>query len=156
MPGVASFADARCRCMFARGAAIAIMVKTNGRRERCPNAEITTKGAIVPIRPENRARYPKDWNRISREIREAAGQRCEGSPAYPDCRAENGKPHPVTGSKVVLTVAHLDHVPENCERDNLRAWCQRCHNTYDAPERQYRRRQRESGMANMFEIQQAK
>jgi hypothetical protein len=49
----------------------------------------------MPIRPENRARYPKDWKRISREARERAGNRCEGSPTYPDCRAENGKPHPV-------------------------------------------------------------
>lgn len=85
----------------------------------------------MPIRPENRARYPKDWKVISLEVREAAGWRCEGSPLYPDCRAENAKPHPVTGSKVVLTVAHLDHTPENCDRANLKAWCQRCHNTYD-------------------------
>jgi hypothetical protein len=34
-----------------------------------------------------------------------------------------------------LTVAHLDHKPENCAPSNLRAWCQRCHNTYDAPMR---------------------
>lgn len=89
----------------------------------------------MPIRPENRARYPKDWKAISLEVREAAGWRCEGSPAWPDCRAENAKPHPATGSTVVLTVAHLDHQPENCERANLRAWCQRCHNTYDMPMR---------------------
>ena len=44
----------------------------------------------------------------------------------------NGQPHPVTGSKVVLTVGHLDHDPMNCARENLRAWCQRCHLTYDA------------------------
>lgn len=89
----------------------------------------------MPIRPENRARYPSDWKEISRRVREEAGNRCEGSPAFPDCRAENGKPHPQTGSKVVLTVAHLDHQPENCARDNLRAWCQRCHNVYDMPMR---------------------
>jgi 5-methylcytosine-specific restriction endonuclease McrA len=89
----------------------------------------------MPIRPENRDRYPKDWKRISREVRESAWNRCEGSPSYPDCRAENGKPHPETGSTVVLTTAHLDHQPENCDRENLRAWCQRCHNTYDAPTR---------------------
>lgn len=93
----------------------------------------------MPIRPENRARYPKDWKAISLEVREAAGWRCEGSPAYPDCRAPNAEPHPVTGSKVVLTVAHLDHVPENCgepgNRPNLKAWCQRCHNTYDMAKR---------------------
>lgn len=37
--------------------------------------------------------------------------------------------------QVVLTVAHLDHKPENCARDNLAALCQRCHNAYDAPMR---------------------
>lgn len=89
----------------------------------------------MPIRPENRARYPKDWKQISLRIREKAGWRCEGSPAYPECRAKNGEPHPVSGSKVVLTVAHLDHIPEHCEDDNLKAWCQKCHNTYDGPMR---------------------
>ncbi len=90
----------------------------------------------MPIRPENRARYPKDWKAISLSIRDGrAGWKCEGSPAYPDCRAEHGKPHPVTGGKVVLTVGHLDHVPENCDPANLKAWCQRCHNTYDMPMR---------------------
>ena len=85
----------------------------------------------MPIRPENKARYPKDWKRIADSIRERAGQKCEGSPAYPDCRAANGQPHPVTGSRVVLTVAHLDHTPEHCEPENLKAMCQRCHLTYD-------------------------
>jgi len=89
----------------------------------------------MPIREENRARYPKDWKAISLSVRQSAGNRCEGSPAYPDCRAENGQPHPETGSKVVLTVAHLDHQPENCDRSNLKAWCQHCHNTYDLPNR---------------------
>ena len=89
----------------------------------------------MPIRPENRARYPKDWPEISLRVRKEAGWCCDGSPAYPDCRAMNGEPHPVTGSIVVLTVGHLDHRPENIERTNLRAWCQRCHNTYDAEHR---------------------
>lgn len=93
----------------------------------------------MPIRPENRARYPNDWKAISLEVRQAAGWRCEGSPAFPACRAANAEPHPSTGATVVLTVAHLDHVPENVgtpgNRPNLRAWCQRCHNTYDLPKR---------------------
>lgn len=36
---------------------------------------------------------------------------------------------------IVLTVAHLDHQPENCKLENLRALCQRCHNRHDGPER---------------------
>lgn len=87
---------------------------------------------MSPIRPENRARYPDNWAEISLAVREAAGWACEGSPLFPKCRAQHGVRHPATGSKVVLTVGHLDHTPEHCERSNLRAWCQRCHLNYDA------------------------
>lgn len=84
----------------------------------------------MPIRPENVSRYPADWKQISQRIRfERADGRCEW------CSAEDGKPHPDTGSRVVLTVAHLDHTPENCDEENLAALCQRCHNRYDAPNR---------------------
>lgn len=89
----------------------------------------------MPIKPENRARYPADWPYVSQAIRCAAGNRCQGSPAYPDCNAQNGQPHPVTGSRVVLTVAHLNHKPEDCRPENLKAWCQRCHLKYDADAR---------------------
>ena len=85
----------------------------------------------MPIKPENRARYPKDWREIRARILDRAGDRCEGSPRYPDCRELNGQRHSVTGSIVVLTIAHLDHTPEHCDPANLRAWCQRCHLTYD-------------------------
>ena len=86
----------------------------------------------MPIKPENRARYPKDWKAIVARVRERSGDRCEGSPMWPGCRAENGQPHPATGSRVVLTTAHLDHTPEHCDLANLRHWCQRCHLVYDA------------------------
>ena len=85
----------------------------------------------MPIRPENRARYPSNWKSIRSEILDRAGHACEGSPNFPDCRVANYSLHLETGSKVVLTIGHLDHVPENCEPSNLRAWCQRCHLVYD-------------------------
>jgi hypothetical protein len=91
----------------------------------------------MPIRPENRARYPRDWPAISLRIRRerAAGQcECEGecrTGHQGRCPARHGQPHPATGSVVVLTVAHLDHTPETCTDDNLRAMCQRCHLNYD-------------------------
>ena len=88
----------------------------------------------MPILPENRARYPADWKQISRRIRQEAGQRCLW------CSAANGDPNPATGSKVVLTVAHLNHLPEDCRRANLVALCQRCHNRYDAPMRARKRK----------------
>lgn len=81
----------------------------------------------MPIKPENKHRYPEDWKEISEYIRFVrADNKCEV------CGAENYKPHPKTYSKVVLTVAHLDHMPENCDHDNLKAMCQRCHLRYDA------------------------
>ncbi|CAG4905688.1 hypothetical protein [Paraburkholderia saeva] len=87
----------------------------------------------MPIKRENRKLYPANWkSEVRPAILARAGNRCEGSPRWPDCRAENGRPHPVTGSPVVLTVAHLDHTLPNCEPSNLRAWCQRCHLAYDA------------------------
>jgi hypothetical protein len=121
----------------------------------------------MPIKPENRARYPKDWPAISRRIRERANNRCEF------CGVPNGelggrspvgvwhkaKPlgekllrleWPKEGTlawcggydiaqlrivRIVLTVAHMDHQPENCDDGNLKALCQRCHNRYDQPHR---------------------
>lgn len=109
----------------------------------------------MPLSAEKRALYPDDWPEVSLRIRERAGNRCEGSPGhYPDCRAENGKAHPVTGSLVVLTVAHLNHDPADCRPENLRAMCQRCHLTYDAKHhaenaRQTRRRRMACG--DLFE-----
>jgi hypothetical protein len=50
--------------------------------------------------------------------------------------------------RVVLTVVHLDHNPENCERRNLRALCQRCRLAYDRPkhlEERRKTRMRKSG-----------
>lgn len=85
----------------------------------------------MPIKPENRKRYPSNWKQIRILILERASHQCEGSPDFPDCRAVNYAPHPDTGSKVVLTIAHLNHVPEDCDHENLRAWCQRCHLNYD-------------------------
>lgn len=93
---------------------------------------------MSPVRPADRARYPRDWRQISDSIRfgRAAG-RCEctgqcgtGHPGR--CDARHGETHPVTGSAVVLTTAHLDHAPENCDPGNLAAMCQRCHLAYDA------------------------
>jgi hypothetical protein len=87
----------------------------------------------MPIRAERRGLYPANWHdEIRPAILARARNRCEGSPAYPDCRATNGEPHPLTRSRVVLTIAHLDHDETNCAPENLRAWCQRCHLTYDA------------------------
>lgn len=91
----------------------------------------------MPIRPEMRALYPPDWALRSKLIRFVrADNRCEW------CGARNYQPHPITGSRVVLTVAHIDHHPPNCSADNLAALCQRCHIRYDAPIKAHGRRER--------------
>lgn len=126
----------------------------------------------MPIKPENRARYPADWPAISLAARERAGWRCqhEGCAAhqyavgwwsrgfrglwtwkpewprdgvfmgqtYSDARevaagifaaqGESGAPPTV----IVLTVAHLNHQPEDCRPENLAAMCQRHHLAYDS------------------------
>ena len=116
----------------------------------------------MPIREEMKALYPPNWHEISLSIRERAGQRCEecGVLNYEIGAREDGKwwkaepkgsglhDNPRAGEefpcrngdevrwlrtiRIVLTVAHLDHDPRNCDPENLRAWCQRCHNAYDA------------------------
>lgn len=98
----------------------------------------------MPIRPENRHRYPTGWELLSARIRfQRADSRCEcrgECKARPHsdgrCEAVHGRPNPFTGSTVVLTVAHLDHTPENIDENNLRAMCQRCHLAYDKEEHQ--------------------
>lgn len=93
----------------------------------------------MPIRPENRDRYPKDWPQISLRIRTVrAGGQCEcegecgrGTHGTHRCTNRNGGRAYGTGSRVVLTVAHLDHTPEHCDDDNLKAMCQGCHLHYD-------------------------
>ena len=95
----------------------------------------------------DKKRYPKNWKSISRYIRGLAGHRCEfcGVPN----RAYRRKPgtefttdptlilrwRELYGNvtRIVLSVAHLDHNPEKCHRDNLRALCQACHLAYDLP-----------------------
>lgn len=51
---------------------------------------------------------------------------------FPECKAVNREAHPETGSRVVLTIAHMDHDETNNDTSNLRALCQRCHLIWDA------------------------
>lgn len=140
----------------------------------------------MPIRPENKDRYPKDWSRISLSIRERAKWRCEfcgiqggqlggrdyhgnWHPALP-LRVEGQRTiWPVRGTralceaepapiklkiiKIILTVAHLDHTPENCDPSNLKALCQKCHLDYDKDEHRRSasdRRRRQFAIRDLF------
>jgi 5-methylcytosine-specific restriction endonuclease McrA len=102
----------------------------------------------MPILPENKSKYPKNWDEISRNIRfERANSKCEfcGAVNYSYVNrltreiCTSGEDNAI---EIILTVAHLDHNPENCNEDNLKALCQRCHNRYDIPHRKKTRKKR--------------
>lgn len=100
----------------------------------------------MPIKSENRHRYPPDWRAIRHAILDRAEHRCEqcGVPNHAwrnkitgewTQNAGQAETWAMDGERtiyVVLTIAHLDHTPEHCAPENLRALCQRCHLTYDA------------------------
>lgn len=69
------------------------------------------------------------------DFERAGGQcECEGECGHDHggrCEARHGEPHPVTGSKVILTTAHRNHMPEDCRDEAIFAACQRCHLSHD-------------------------
>lgn len=155
----------------------------------------------MPIRPENKHRYPHNWKQIRAAILERAGHRCEqcGLPNHAvGYRAQDGSFVPLRGNApcdaagdgkswpsygpisyadshefteqynnhagnrdaagrhwfvIVLTIAHLDHTPENNDPANLRAFCQRCHLAYDAEhhtQTAYRTRRARESAGDLF------
>lgn len=93
--------------------------------------------------PVDWSRYPRNWKRVRRVILRRARNCCEW------CGAENYQPNPATGSKVVLTIAHLgDPFAEGADKhdkldiraENLAALCQRCHLRHDIKEHVENRR----------------
>lgn len=77
--------------------------------------------------PMDRGRYPANWNQIAQAVKEEADWKCEA------CGVQCYRPdEKVIDHGRILTVAHLNHTPEDCSRSNLRALCARCHLRYDA------------------------
>ena len=123
----------------------------------------------MPIKPANMTAYPggsvtsKEWLAIRAFVRARAGDRCEGCGLknhvlgyrlkdgyfvettgwlhFGDMIDVDGRPTKVI--QIVCTVAHLDHGLSNHHTDNLRFWCQQCHNRHDAAHRAAGRRRRE-------------
>lgn len=124
----------------------------------------------------NPADYPPNWREISRAVRARAAGRCEcrgecghdharedeadgAACPSPQCWARVVLPHPVTGSRVILTAAHLWQGPcaehhaagVKCgDLEHLAGMCQRCHLAYDAKlhaanAKETRRRRRATG-----------
>ena len=118
--------------------------------------------------PIDYSRYPPDWQERRARILERAGHKCEhcgvpdrwfrlvGETIDRDESYEKpedawdrmferaqiyGDDPTMKLTRIILTIAHLDHDPENWEvaDERLAALCQRCHLRYDAPEKRRRR-----------------
>ena len=81
------------------------------------------------IMPCDYKKYPKNWKEIRMAVLLGQNNTCRF------CPAENGRPHWLTLSKVVLTIAHLNHNVKDNRPYNLAGLCQRCHNILDMPYR---------------------
>jgi hypothetical protein len=104
--------------------------------------------------------YPKEWPQIRARILERAGNRCEvcgvANHAH-GYRDSDGAFHELASDKlfydghipdgakiirIVLTIAHWDNPdPMDCRDENLKATCQKCHNSHDMPMRKKNARQ---------------
>ena len=108
-------------------------------------ADVVLPGLQVRVETQGRNKmpcdykeYPENWEEIRQAILVRAENKCEL------CGAENGKPHWKTGSKVILTIAHLDQDKENNKGYNLAALCQRCHLKIDLPYKIKRRKEKKN------------
>jgi len=98
--------------------------------------------------PMDRARYPDNWEKIALAVKTAAGWKCQ------KCGKQCRKPgEPFDTHKRTLTVAHLNHTPEDVREENLMAMCAPCHLRYDAKHHaETRKRKRVNDMAEQITI----
>jgi len=77
--------------------------------------------------PMDKKRYPKDWDRIAQGVKIRAGWKCQ------KCGKQCRRPGEAFDThRRTLTVAHLNHTPEDVRPENLMAMCAPCHLRYDA------------------------
>jgi hypothetical protein len=100
--------------------------------------------------PMDRKLYPPNWDAIASGIKAEVNWCCEfcgrvclrpGESVEAFCdrlrTTDNLDECPVVADfrayprRWLMTVAHLDHVPGNCDRANLKALCNPCHCRYD-------------------------
>jgi hypothetical protein len=120
--------------------------------------------------PMNRKLYPPNWEAIALQIKEAANWQCQecGKPCrkpkvdwldfvnwllkegYLDwyyqsadyiSSDESGEwGYKERPQRFTLTVAHLNHQPEDCRPENLKALCAPCHVRYDTSQMPLKKR----------------
>jgi len=106
----------------------------------------------------DRALYPPNWDAIALAVKQAANWTCE------ECGRECWKPGEITSEAIqadrsrwatfTLTVAHLNHRPEDCRPENLRALCAPCHCRYDLSQmwlKRWLKRERQ-GQLNLLDM----
>lgn len=112
--------------------------------------------------PIDYKKYPTNWHsEIRPSILARAKNCCEfcGVPNYSRLfvkRKKAGVVIEIGTSRVVLTIAHLDHDITNNAPENLRALCQRCHLKYDQAhhaESRKRNRQRKVEQAGQMRLE---
>lgn len=105
--------------------------------------------------PMDRKRYPPNWNQLAFQIKQNANWCCEKcdrpcrqpGESWEKLEARLGEQWSLYETidddefgfvevpkfqRFTLTVAHLNHIPEDCRPENLKAWCSVCHLKYDA------------------------
>lgn len=110
----------------------------------------------MPIKRENKAKYPKNWDEIAERVKQKAFGRCElcgtytystpeehltedelnkiGDDIGTSCCSDKRK-----NAKYILTVHHKDRDPTNNSDDNLIALCAPCHLRKEAKARKKER-----------------
>ena len=121
-------------------------------------------------------RYPKDWKAIRASIMQRANDACECTGQCGDAHGDGpcAAPHmewilrdyrtpakwtehdpSLAGknpdaTKVILTIAHVDHDEQHNDPSNLLALCHRCHLKMDAADNLARKRERASAAAGQL------
>lgn len=89
--------------------------------------------------PMQKERYPANWKEIATGVKEKADWKCQ------NCGKRCRRPgEPFDTHKNTLTVAHLNHTPEDIRPENLMAMCAPCHLRYDAKIHAEHRRQKQT------------
>jgi len=82
-------------------------------------------GVIMPIRKDLKHHYDKEWQKLARDLKDACDWCCQ------QCGARHNSIRTRDGVRIVVTVAHLNHVAGDNRPENLRVLCAGCHLRYD-------------------------
>lgn len=129
--------------------------------------------------PMNRKLYPPDWEAIALQIKEVANWQCQecGKPCrkpkvdwhdftnwlvkqgyinwyfqssdFITCEETGEWGYKERPHRFTLTVAHLNHQPEDCRPENLKALCAPCHLRYDTSQMKLKKRLKAERLGQM-------